>query len=182
MGQVFVFRSESPPPPDLRHAFDESCIVLQQTDYRLDLSDPKVFTRYFAEVYQKLDRDQNAVMPLLKTLSWDTAARRFHMIRDEGLVPLIVPYDAEGRRRLEKAQRHLSLSQPLNQAHFRSLQAYTISVFQSALKKVQTALSPLYPESEARVLDLTLYPQFYDDHFGLSADEDDRPSVEALIH
>lgn len=181
LGQFFVFRSESPPPPDLRHAFDESCIVLQQTDYRLDLSDPKIFTRFFAEVYQKLDRDQNAVMPLLKTLSWDTAARRFHMIRDEGQVPLIVPYDAEGRRRLEKAQKHLSLGLPLNRTHFRSLQAYTISVFQSAAKKVQDALSPLYPESEARVLDLTLYPQFYDDHFGLSADEDDRASVRALI-
>lgn len=182
LGQVFVFRSESPPPPDLQHAFDESCIVLQQTGYCLDLSDPKVFTRFFAEVYQKLDRDQGAVMPLLKTLSWDTAARRFHMIRDEGQVPLIVPYDAEGRRRLEKAQKHLSLGLPLNRAHFRSLQAYTISVFQSATKKIQSALCPLYPESEARVLDLTLYPQFYDDHFGLSADEDDRPSVQALIH
>lgn len=182
LGQFFVFRSESPPPPDLRHAFDESCIVLQQTDYRLYLADPKIFTRFFAEVYQKLDRDQNAVMPLLKTLAWDTAARRFHMIRDEGQVPLIVPYDAEGRRRLEKAQKDLSLGLPLNRTHFRSLQAYTISVFQSALQKLQAALIPLYPESEARVLNLTLYPQFYNNHFGLSADEDDRPSVQALIH
>lgn len=182
LGQVFVFRSESPPPPDLQHAFDESCIVLQQTDYRLDLSDPKVFTRFFAEVYQKLDRDQNAVMSLLKTLSWDTAARRFHMIRDEGQVPFIVPYDAEGRCRLEKAQKHLSLGLPLNRAHFRSLQAYTISVFQSAKRKVENALSPLYPESEALVVDLNLYPQFYDDHFGFSVDEDDRPSVRALVH
>ncbi len=182
LGQVFVFRSKSLPPPDLRHAFDESCIVLQQTDYCLDLSNPKIFTRFFAELYQKLDRDRSAVMPMLKSLSWDTAARRFHMIQDEGQVPLIVPYDAEGRRRLEKAQKHLSLGLPLNRAHFRSLQAYTISVFQSATKKVQAALSPLYPESEAQVLDLTLYPQFYDNHFGLSADEDDRPSVQALIH
>jgi hypothetical protein len=96
-------------------------------------------------------------------------------------VSLIVPNDAEGRRRLQKAEKHLALGLPLTRAHFRSLQAYTINVFQSALPKIRPALSPLYPESEVRVLNLTLFPQFYDDHFGLSVDEDDRPSVQALV-
>ena len=179
-GKVIVFRAETDPPKDLCPPFAQARAQLEAAEGQLDLCQPSTFQNFFKGLTARLDLDQSAVIPALSSFQWATAAEKFKMIRDEGQVPVIIPFDVTARERLAEVRQRITHNVPLSRSLLRSLQPYTINVFSSATKKLAAALTPLFPDSETQVLNLELWPQFYNDRFGLAADEDDRMSITTL--
>ncbi|SKA27890.1 CRISPR-associated helicase, Cas3 family, partial [Carboxydocella sporoproducens DSM 16521] len=137
-GKVFVFKPEKHGLPAgwLSRTASIGESILRRNEDPLDL---KSVSDYFAILYdiegEKLDKEK--IMAEIKeqermlNFSFRRIAEKFNLI-DENTVGIIIPWDDECKKIIEKAR-----WSRLSGKYFRQLQKYTVDVYQSELEEMQ---------------------------------------------
>jgi CRISPR-associated endonuclease/helicase Cas3 len=122
-GRVVLFRPAEGtlPTGPYRTATDKTVLLLQ--DPEADLHDPQTYTRFFRQLYEDLDLDEENIQELRGSFRYEEVDRRFRMIRDD-TTSVVVGYDQEATRLLERARSAQQLSRGL----LRALQPYLVSL------------------------------------------------------
>ena len=127
-GEVMVFIPPKSAPPGLLRKGEDACrdVLHGHAGHSLERA---LFSRYFERLYHACDLDEQHIADLLKVdgqtlaVNFRTAAEKFHLIRDEDSVPVIVHFSSEAEKwiatlRKEGPQRWL----------MRKLQRYTVNI------------------------------------------------------
>lgn len=122
-GRVVIFQPEdgSMPRGPYRTAFEATRNLFLYSDP--DLHDPDVYQRYFRGLLGSLNLDEAGVTPLRDSLSFETVAERFRMIKDH-TVSVFVGYDKVAGELIDACHD----SDPPPKWLLRRLQAYSVSV------------------------------------------------------
>jgi len=130
-GRVVVFQPEEGRVPrgEYASAVAETRSLLASEDLEL-LHDPDIFRRYFTRMYQNVDTDAEGIQPLREKLNYPEVAARFRLISEE-TVPVIVEYDKEARRLVERIRRN----GVLRPGDHKRLQPYAVGLFEHELKE-----------------------------------------------
>jgi len=137
-GKVVVFRSKSKPPPGTpTTALYVMEGLLLDDEKNLDVSDPEIFERYFRELYFSRATDQKNIQGNRKEFNFATVGRDFKMIEDGFTYTIIVPW-GDSEERLSKLRNAINGGHPKKE-HLRSLQPFTVNVYEKSFYKLQNA-------------------------------------------
>ncbi|MBM4040657.1 MAG: CRISPR-associated endonuclease Cas3'' [Planctomycetes bacterium] len=124
-GQVVVFPAPTQPPAGiLRKALDTASSLLQEKGGQLDLDDPNVIDAYFRNLYFTVEHDSKGIQAERQQLNFATVARKFKLIEDWAMHPVVVPYGAS-RERIEELR-----SRGPTRKTLRALQPYLVNVYE----------------------------------------------------
>jgi CRISPR/Cas system-associated endonuclease/helicase Cas3 len=97
-GTVHVFTPEDKryPTRAYQQAADVTELLLKQTGWPNDISDPTLFDAYYRELYDiaRPETHKKELREAIKTLDFETTAREYRLIEQDA-VNLLVPYDDE---------------------------------------------------------------------------------------
>ncbi len=99
---VFVPASVALPPGPYRIGTLITQDILNRTG-SIDLDDPEVYARYFAQLYNKVGLDSHNIQQLRASLDYPQVAMRAHLIEDRS-EPVVVEYDEQARRLISQLQ------------------------------------------------------------------------------
>jgi len=175
---VFVPDDESYPGGDYRQAADVTRLVLKEWPRDPDLQDPALFRRWYQRLYDlsKIGRGERAkereLEEALKGLHFETTARRYRLIEQDGL-QVVVPWDPDAFERLRERSRR---EHRLTRGWMREAQPHTVSLFRPRpgtedARRILPWLepAPLEMPADRRSDDwfFTLREDLYTDDFGL---------------
>lgn len=184
-GRVEVFHAETAPPDShLRRCAEITANMLSEYDGQLDIRDPAAFESYFKRLYLSCKPDVKDLVRHLTDLNFETLGRKFRLIDDSQQVPIVVLHDEEARSRLRTVQgiaRSQTGEDVAARIVFRALQPYAVAVWPKGLAVLESALEPLFPGSTAKMLDPYLFPDSYDQVFGLVTDDEPTIPPDRLI-
>lgn len=176
LGDVFVFRAETLPPPGvLRKGLEVTEQMLRAAGGSLDLSDPDTVEEYFRRLYLRIPPDPKGVMPAREAFNFATVARLVRLIDDGAQCTLIVPW-GEGPKRLDAFRRAWVPTREL----LRALQPYSVQVREHELQTL-LALGAIEVIEGVGYSLAPHYRQLYHPEFGLAVEGDEAANPGALI-
>jgi CRISPR-associated endonuclease/helicase Cas3 len=177
-GKVVVFRAPTSPPRGT------PCQALQVTEAMLgeegggpDLNDPKVYERFFSDLYFGQNLDAENIQTLRQDCRFASIARRFKLIEDGLTFPIVVPYPG-AEERVTRLRRDGPSRETL-----RSLQPFLVSLYAKGFSQLceAGALEP-FPADGPMVYGLTQpYRHLYDPVLGLVLGDPFHADPSALI-
>lgn len=179
LGRVEVFLAPTNPPAGvLRRALAITLTKLRESGGAIDLSDPKVFENYFAELYSASDLDQKAIQPQRELLNFETVAERFRMIEDDWQRGIILPFDRTARDTIAE----LRMWGP-SPRRSRTLQRYSVNIPRKVAVEMQVAgvVEDLTGDGGYLALTKQAFEDYYDHRFGLDLKRAFRIDPEDLI-
>jgi CRISPR-associated endonuclease/helicase Cas3 len=133
-GQVVVFVPPKPAPPGLLRKGEDACRNVLHAHTGNPLDRP-LFGQYFERFYHACSLDEQGIADLLKVdgqtlaVNFRTAADRFHLIRDEDSVPVIVCYcDPDCASESVKGLMGDLRKKGPERGRMRKLQRYTVNI------------------------------------------------------
>jgi CRISPR-associated endonuclease/helicase Cas3 len=175
-GRVVVFHAETEPPDcHLKRCAEITTEMLAELENQIDIQDPAMFEMFFRKLYFASNTDTKLLVRHERDLNFETLGREFRLIDETQQVPVVVLYDEEARNRL-KTVRSIALREDCEGAAarlaLRALQPYTVQVWPKGLTTLRKGLEPLFPDSPTQTLDPFLYPDSYNETFGLVVDDE----------
>lgn len=177
-GSLEIFVAESQPPPgELRRGLDAARIIASKHGGRPDLfGDPSLYTEYFLQFYGT-PVDERGIQTDRAAYHFATVAEKFQMIED-GRESLVVPFDADCRKVLDRLRRHEGVPRILR----RLLQRYCVSVPLRQMAEMRTIGAAVELEEGSGIFVLTdVFASMYHARFGLLPPRGFAIDPEALI-
>ena len=147
LGQAIIFSPECPSPPGFLRQGEETTRELLISGQLMEPLSPDSFSKYFALLNARGDRDKHNILPLLKarqsqdeplSIGFRSAAEKFKLI-DESGIAIIVPYSRPEDAGHSAIENWISLlEQDASQRWvYRKLQRYSVSVPESLARELE---------------------------------------------
>lgn len=140
------------------------------------LADISLYDSYFRLLYQAgASRDISGVLAAWNEKNFEDVAIRYKLIEDHKAYTVVIPWQEEGERRLQKVRDILSGGQNLSRAYLRSLQSYTVSLSRHDFETVKPFTEPLLQGGFSHFVHPSSLSQIYSDHLGLKLHLQNQP-------
>ena len=181
-GKVFVFKAETDPPDAHLVRCADTTATLLGLRGALRLGDLEASREFFERLYANTHLDQAGILKDIPAFNFETIARNYRIIEDGFQTPLVIPYNDDAKEKIRKVQDQATHSDNLSRHLLRSLQPYTVNVWDWDFKLIVDATERLFPDAESYMANLRLFPDIYSDDLGLVIpDKPPQPSVDGLI-
>jgi len=172
-GRFEIFQGPTEPPPGiLRRGLETTRAMLARHGHTLSFGDPSVTEEYFRLLFAAVSLDVKGIQAERARLNFATTAERFRLI-ESATWPVIVPWGGAP----ERLAAHTAF--PTRET-FRSLQPFTVQVYEQQLRELQRAGAlgqighGLFSLSQP-------FARLYDAEFGLLGGPDATPDPAELI-
>lgn len=133
-----------------------------------NLANRSLYQQYFCLLYQTgAGRDTSDVLQAYRERNLEDVAMRYKLIDDYKAYTVIVPWQKEGRSRLQQVLGIIRSGNMLGRRHLRALQPYTISLSKSDFTIVKPYTEPLLDGGFSHFIHPDSLGQIYDNDFGL---------------
>ncbi len=160
-GEVRIFVAPTSPPQGTPKQGEQVARTMIAARPDLDPLDPGLFDEYFRRLYFGRQLDEKGVQGLRQGLRFETVAKEFNVIEDDGSMPVVVPYG-----RSEEKVADLRKYGP-SRERLRALQPFVVTLYNDQI----TQLTQGGALEEVRELIIAvptpMYRNLYDDRFGL---------------
>jgi CRISPR-associated endonuclease/helicase Cas3 len=161
-GLFEIYVPPSLPPPSTRSAISVTSTILNTRGF--SLTDPALFSSYFARLYRACVTDEKGIQHLRRNFNFERVAEAFVLI-DDSQVPVVVPY-GDAQRHVERLNSALEAGKGERRA-LRALQRFIVNVPRSTLK---TLVEQGEIEELGDLIRVLRTSERYDATFGLRTD------------
>ena len=161
LGELRIFLPESKPPRGVPETAQAVTRGMWNEDAALDLFEPGIFLRYFAQLYGAQELDRHRIQEARAGLRFIDVAKSFKLVEDDWSAPLVVLYGDAAER-----VRELEAAGP-SRERLRALQRFTVNVKQTDRERwLATGLARWVTETVA-VLSGAFRSAYDEERFGL---------------
>jgi CRISPR-associated endonuclease/helicase Cas3 len=178
-GRFIVFVAPSPVPRGILAAAAETTKAMLRSG-PVDLCDPGLYRRFYAQLYDTLDTDAQALAVCRRERDFPEIAARYQVIDDSGSVAVVVPWDGLDDRTIrDVASLKLGFG---DSAAFRRIRRAMVPIPRRiATRWLGEGVLVLAPRHPLPIVDLAAWPELYSERFGLDIWGDPELAVDQLI-